>query len=148
MSGDGTVEMTGAEIGRFLETNGFGVLSLAATERPYAIPVSYAYDEIRGEFLLRLGHLDTSEKDTYLDESTPARLVVFDGTAGPRSVICDGELTELEKADLSPHRIEVLGAGETPAFGIWEADKERFDVSVHCLQETELSGRKAVSAED
>lgn len=148
MSGDGTVEMTGAEIGRFLGTSGFGVLSLAATERPYAIPVSYAYDQTRTEFLLRLGHLESSEKDGFLAESTPARLVVFDGATGPRSVICDGQLNELDKADLSPHRIEVLGAGETPAFGTWAADKTQLDVSVHCLQETELSGRKVASAGD
>lgn len=140
MPGHGTVSMSMSDMRRFLGPSGFGVLSLAADEDPYAIPVSYAFDADHSEFLLRLGHLDDSEKDVFLDESTRARLVVYEGER-PESVICDGDLRKMDKADLTPHQIHVLGDGETPAFDLWEPDIEDIDVSIHCLENTELTGR-------
>lgn len=133
--------MSMSEIGHFLGPSGFGVLSLAADDDPYAVPVSYAFDAECSEFLLRLGHLGDSEKAEFLDESTRARLVVYDGER-PESVICDGDLREMDKTELTPHQIHVLGNGETPAFDLWDADLERLDVSVHCLENTDLTGRK------
>ena len=137
----GTVSMSPSEIQQFLGPSGFGVLSLAVGDDPYAVPVSYAFDADLSEFLLRLGHLDDSEKDKFLDDATPARLVVYDGEQ-PESVICDGTLRRLDKEALTPHQIHVLGNGETPAFDLWEPDVEDLDVSIHCLENTELTGKK------
>jgi hypothetical protein len=135
------VEMTAEEITAFVADHGTGVLALPAEDQPYAVPISYAFDEEAGEFLLRLGHLDDSERDRYLDERTPARLVVYDNP-GPRSIIADGTLVEVDKADLSPEIVRVLGSGETPAFELWEEDKADIEITIHRLADTDLTGRK------
>lgn len=135
------VEMADDEIAAFVGDRGTGVLALPADERPYAIPVSYAFDGTDREFLLRLGHLDDSEKDRHLDDHAAARLIVYDEEP-LRSVIADGTLVELPKSELSPETIHTLGEGETPAFELWEEDKQELEVTIHRLEDTEVTGRQ------
>lgn len=135
------VEMTAEEITAFISDHGTGVLALPAGEQPYAVPISYAFDAETGEFLLRLGHLEDNERDRYLDGPTAARIVVYD-QPGPRSIIADGTLVEVDKSELTPETVRVLGGGETPAFELWEQGKADLDVTIHRLIDTELTGRK------
>lgn len=134
--------MDADEAAEFLASRRTGVLALPAAEKPYAIPVSYAFDDSTNEVLLRLGHLDTTEKDNYLDSPTAARIVVHDPD-GPESVIIDGTLVELDKSDLDPETIRSLGAGETPAFDLWPVDKPDLDVTIHRLTDATITGRSA-----
>lgn len=133
--------MSSEEIVAFLESKGTGVLALPAQDRPYAVPVSYAFDDRSEELLLRLGHLEDTEKDQHLDGPTPARVVVYE-PEGPRSVIVDGTLVELDPEALDPETIRSLGSGETPAFDLWPVDKPDLDVTIHRLTDAELTGRK------
>jgi hypothetical protein len=135
------VEMTAEEITSFVADHGTGVLALPAGEQPYAVPISYAFDAETDEFLVRLGHLDDSERDRYLEESTPARMVVYD-QSGPSSIIADGTLVEVDKSALTADTIRVLGDGETPAFELWEQGKADLEITIHRLVDTELTGRK------
>lgn len=124
----------------FLASKRTGVLALASADQPYAIPVSYAFDQSTEEVLLRLGHLDDTQKDEFLDGSTAARMVVHD-TNEPKSVIVDGRLVELDKTDLDPETIRSLGEGETPAFDIWPVEKPDLDVTIHRLTDATVTGR-------
>lgn len=135
--------MSREEIVAFLESRRTGVLALPSEDRPYAIPVSYAFDPDRNELLLRLGHLEDTQKDEYLDDDTHARVVVYE-PGEPRSVIVDGTLVELGAEDLDPERIRSLGSGETPAFDLWPVDKPELDVTIHRLTDAEMTGRKPI----
>jgi hypothetical protein len=80
-------------------------------------------------------------REAHLDHDVPARLIVYEDS-GPRSIIADGRLVELEKSELSPETIGTLGSGETPAFELWEEEKTDVECTIHRLVETELTGRK------
>lgn len=143
MSETGPVVMSTDEIVAFLEARRTGVLALPSDDRPYAIPVSYAFNATERELLVRLGHLDGTEKDQHLQDQPAARIVVHDDDE-PRSVIADGTLVTVEKSELSPEDIRTLGAGETPAFDLWPVDKPDLDVSIHRLTDATLTGRKPI----
>lgn len=74
MAIDQETEMTDAEIDDFLSRHETGVLSLARTDDPYAIPISYGYDEEEREFYMRMVSTPESEKRQFL-ESTAYRKV-------------------------------------------------------------------------
>ena len=140
MSDSDTVAMSAAEITAFVREHRTCVLALPSAEHPYAIPVSYAFEE-PDEFYLRLVAVEESAKHDHLEERVPARLVIHE-VDDPTSVIADGRLVSLDPAELSPEEIRTLGGGETPAFELWPVDKAELDVTIYRLVDAELTGRR------
>ncbi len=143
MAIDQETEMSDAEIDDFLGQHETGVLSLARTDDPYAIPISYGYDEDEREFYMRLVSTPESEKREFLESSPGARLVVYDEVASTyRSVIATGSLENIPPAELTPEQIAQYGDAKRPLFEIWAQGKKDLDIELYRLEPESLSGRR------
>lgn len=137
--------MSASEIDDFLSDNETGVLSLARSNEPYAIPISYGYDADSRTFYMRLVSTPDSEKREFLSSSPVTRLVVYnENNAGTRyrSVVAIGDLEAVDPGELSVDDIEQYGETRRPLFEIWGAGKDDLDIQLYKLQPTELSGRR------
>ena len=138
-------EMSASEIDDFLSDNETGVLSLARSNEPYAIPISYGYDADSRTFYMRLVSTPDSEKREFHSSSPVTRLVVYnENNAGTRyrSVVAIGDLEAVDPGELSVDDIEQYGETRRPLFEIWGAGKDDLDIQLYKLQPTELSGRR------
>lgn len=137
--------MGAAELDEFLGRQETGVLSLARTDEPYAIPISYGYDADERTLYVRLVSNPESEKRRFLASSPRARLVVYEeGEDGGtyRSVVAIGTLEEITPEELTVERIEQYGEARRPLFEIWGQSKRDLDINLYVLDPTELSGRR------
>jgi nitroimidazol reductase NimA-like FMN-containing flavoprotein (pyridoxamine 5'-phosphate oxidase superfamily) len=77
-------ELSRKETDGLLARHETGVLALARSNEPYAIPISYGYDATEQIVYLRLVSTPESEKRRFLASSPEARLVVYeqDGDIG------------------------------------------------------------------
>ncbi|MFA9425562.1 pyridoxamine 5'-phosphate oxidase family protein [Natronorubrum sp. A-ect3] len=136
-------EMTATAIDDFLGHHETGVLSLARTDEPYSIPISYGYDDDNRVFYMRLVSTLESEKRAFLDTSPSARLVVYDEQASSyRSVIATGTLENIPPAELTPSQIAQYGDAKRPLFEIWAQQKDELDIELYRLTPDSLNGRQ------
>lgn len=143
MAIDTETEMTDEEIDDFLGRHETGVLSLARSDEPYAIPISYGYDEAEREFYVRLVSTPESEKREFLGSSPDARLVVYDEDDSTyRSVIATGTLEEIDPAELTPDQIAQYGEAKRPLFEIWAEGKTDLNIELYQLVPDSLNGRR------
>ena len=71
------IEMSADEVDTFLQSQGFGVLSLARDGEAYGIPISFGYDGTQLYFvLLRPG--ERSKKEEFVRETDTASFLVYD----------------------------------------------------------------------
>ncbi|RQG88892.1 pyridoxamine 5'-phosphate oxidase family protein [Natrarchaeobius halalkaliphilus] len=137
------VEMTDAEIDEFLGRNETGVLSLARSDDPYAIPISYGYDASERAIYLRLVSTAESEKRDFLDSEPDARLVVYDEAQSTyRSVIATGALCNIPPSELTPNEIAQYGQAKRPLFEIWAQGTDELDIELYRLAPVSLEGRR------
>lgn len=135
--------MADAEIDDFLGDHETGVLSLARTDDPYAIPISYGYDDDERVFYMRLVSTPESEKRAFLESSPTARLVVYDERDSTyRSVIATGQLEDISPSELTPDQIAQYGEAKRPLFEIWAQGKEELDIELYRLDPDSLEGRR------
>ncbi len=143
MAIDQETEMTDAEIDDFLSRHETGVLSLARTDDPYAIPISYGYDDNERAFYMRLVSTPESEKRQFLESTPAARLVIYDeAESSYRSIIATGELESIEPAALTPDEIAQYGDAKRPLFEIWAQGKKSLDIELYRLVPETLNGRR------
>lgn len=137
------VEMTDAEIDDFLRRHETGVLSLARTDEPYAIPISYGYDAHERTFYMRLVSTPESEKRRFLESSPTARLVVYDEADSVyRSIVAAGTLEDIPPEALTPDQIAQYGKAKRPLFEIWAQAKDELDIELYRLDPDILEGRR------
>lgn len=135
--------LTDAEIDAVLERHETGVLALAREDEPYAVPISYGYDDDSGRFCMRLVSTPGSERERFLSGSPRVRFVVYEeGETTYWSVVATGRLETIPRADLTPEHVERYGTAERPLFEIWDAPTEDLDIDLHELVPTELTGRR------
>lgn len=143
MAIDKEIDMTDEGIDDFLAGHETGVLSLARTDEPYAIPISYGYDDENRVFYMRLVSTPESEKREFLGSSPDSRLVVYDETGSTyRSVIAVGTLENIDPADLTPDQIAQYGEAKRPLFEIWAEGKKDLDIQLYRLVPESLNGRR------
>jgi len=95
------IEMSEAEIDRFLSEQGHGILSLADDNDAYGIPISFGYDgDLLYISLLKFG--DVSQKIEYLEETDTACLTTYHASTrfDWKSVIVRGEFREVPEDDV------------------------------------------------
>lgn len=142
MAIDRRTEMTAEETDTFLGRHETGVLALARTDDPYAIPISYGYDGDRRQFFLRLVSTPESEKRQFLGSDPQARLVVYEEEDDVyRSVIAIGSLERIDPSELTVDQIEQYGEAKRPLFEIWPKQKGDLDIDLYRLSPDTLSGR-------
>ncbi|PAU85233.1 pyridoxamine 5-phosphate oxidase [Halorubrum salipaludis] len=147
------VEMSDAEVDALLSRHETGVLSLARDETPYAIPISYGFDEESRNAFLRLVSTPDSEKREFLASDPQARIVVYEeGGEGDReeyaSVVGVGTLHRVDLADLTPETIAQYGEAQRPLFEIWAEGKADLDIELYRFEPERLTGRTVVVDRD
>ncbi|WP_158059267.1 pyridoxamine 5'-phosphate oxidase family protein [Halorussus halophilus] len=138
-------EMTETMTNDFLGQHETGVLSLAESDEPYAIPISYGFDSSEQTFFMRLVSTPESEKRQYLASSPRARLVVYeesDSGATYESVVAVGSLEEIQPEELTVDHIEQYGDAKRPLFEIWGNSKQDLNIRLYKLDPEKLSGRR------
>ncbi|MDG5774875.1 pyridoxamine 5'-phosphate oxidase family protein [Haloarculaceae archaeon H-GB1-1] len=135
--------MTQSEIDDVLSRHETGVLSLARSDDPYAIPISYGYDSEHRRFYMRLVSTPESEKREFLSSSPDCRLVVYEETEPVyQSVVAIGTLEQISTDELTADHIEQYGKAKRPLFEIWAEGKEELDVQLFKLDPESMSGRR------
>jgi uncharacterized protein len=137
-------EMTREEIDELLGRHETGVLALARSDEPYAIPISYGFDAGERTFYMRLVSTPESQKRRFLASNPSARLVVYEEEgAGSvyRSVVATGTLEEIPPNELTVETIEQYGEAKRPLFEIWGRSKADLDIQLYRFVPEVLSGR-------
>lgn len=141
--------MTDAEVDALLSRHETGVLSLARDETPYAIPISYGFDEESRETYLRLVSTPDSEKREFLASDPQARIVVYEEDGDEyASVVGVGRLRRVDLADLTPESIAQYGETHRPLFEIWAEGKSDLDIELYRFEPERLTGRTVVIERD
>lgn len=142
---DQQTELTEEETDTLLGRHETGVLALARSNQPYAIPISYGYDVSERQIYLRLVSTPESEKRRFLSSSPVARLVVYEEEGDVyRSVLAIGTLEEIARSDLTVEHIEQYGKAKRPLFEIWGESRQDLDIKLYRLEPDQLSGRQVV----
>ena len=119
MPGATATAMDGLEIAEFLTGQRTGVLSMAAGDAGYAIPVSFVYDDAEPAVYLRLGFTPGSQKRRFLDAADRVSLVVYDETdEGWKSVVVEGGFEELAATSLDAAIVESVRGLDIPYFSV------------------------------
>ncbi|WP_435074784.1 pyridoxamine 5'-phosphate oxidase family protein [Halorubrum sp. HHNYT27] len=149
MAMNSEVEMTDAEVDAFLSRHETGVLSLAREETPYAIPISYGFDEESRDAFLRLVSTPDSEKREFLASSPKARIVVYEENGDAYgSVVGVGTLRRVDLDELTPETISQYGETRRPLFEIWADGKPDLDINLYRFVPDRLTGRTVVVDRD
>ena len=139
------VEMDASAVDAFLARHETGVLSLARDDAPYAIPVSYGYDEDAREAFIRLVSSVDSEKRAFLGSDPAARLVVYEEDGDEyTSIVGVGTLRRIDLDELTPETITQYGETRRPLFEIWTDGKADLDIDLYRFEPERLTGRKIV----
>lgn len=139
---DRRTEMPTAAIDDFLARHETGVLSLARSDKPYSIPISYGYAGNDGPFYIRLVSTPNSEKREFLESTPESRLVVYEEDGDTyRSVVANGILERIEVDDLRPEHIHQYGEAKKPLFEIWADATPDLDIELYELVPNSISGR-------
>ncbi len=142
MAIDRRTKMSPEETDAFLGSHETGVMSLARTDEPYAIPISYGYNASNGQFYTRLVSTPESEKRRFLDSNPDARLVVYEADGDTyRSVIATGTLVRIDPQELTVEDVQQYGDAKRPLFEIWPKQKGELDIELYRLDPETLSGR-------
>ena len=149
MATNSEVEMTDAEVDAFLSRHETGVLSLARDETPYAIPISYGFDEESRDAFLRLVSTPDSEKREFLASNPQARVVVYEEDEDTyQSVVGVGTLRRVDLDELTPETISQYGDTRRPLFEIWADGKPDLDINLYRFVPDRLTGRTVVVDRD
>ena len=141
--------MTDAEVDAFLSRHETGVLSLARDETPYAIPISYGFDEESRDAFLRLVSTPDSEKRAFLASEPQARIVVYEEDGDEyASVVGVGTLRRVDLDELTPETIAQYGETRRPLFEIWADDKPDLDIELYRFEPETHTGRTVVVERD
>jgi len=150
MASEPAVHMTEAELADFLDAAGTGVLSLAADDTPYSIPVSYGFESDDRRFYLRLGFGPDSEKTRFVDdaEDPTARLVVYDRVDDEwHSAVAEGPLTEVDDDEIDLSVVRTLRRAALPVRAAFDVPGDEVEFRMYALDPTTLTGRRASTDE-
>lgn len=139
----GRTALSPAATDEFLSDHETGVLSLANADEPYSVPVSYGYDADKRRFFLRLVSAPDSDKDRFLAASPRASLVVYEEDEPVyRSVVAEGALQKIPRAELDEEDVAQYGQAKRPLFEVWGTSLPELDVGLYRLDPETLNGRR------
>jgi len=130
------------EIGALLGTGGTGVIAFADEDEPYAIPISYGYDDDTEAFYIRCGFAPDSEKRRFVDDGVTASLVITDDTGTWRSVIARGQLTEISEPAIEGGAAQSIRRMNIPYVTIHETPATAMEFELYRLDPESVTGRK------
>ena len=133
--------MSDDAIDRLLTEQGVGVLSLAADDEPYGLPLSFGYDAPDRVYLLFVGHSETGRKVRFAEAASEASFLVFDVApdGGWQSAILRGSLERITPPEWDAAREAMADNAYRPDLLV-DVD-ERSDPRVWRLAVEDRSGR-------
>jgi len=137
------IAMDDEELVDLLGRGGTGVLSFSTDggEPPYALPVSYGFNEVSMDFYFRLAVPAGAGKADVLER--PVSFVAFERTdAGWRSAVATGRLEEVTEADYDSSALQGMWLVEIPIVDIFEYEPKEITFRYFRLPPDRLSGRK------
>lgn len=140
------VSMSDEEIAEFLTEEGYGILAFGG-ESPYAIPMSYGYDDENRQLYLHMSSFDESEKQERIDGPTPVTLVVsqYDQPDRWRSVIVDGTLVELTAQAVEQRGVlRAFANSGLASVDVFNRDLSDVSFSWYALEPSSITGRQGV----
>lgn len=152
MSDSDSVRMDEQERDAFLGVGGTGVITLSGSddESPYAVPVSYGYDESEEVFYFRLA-VDTDGGKGELS----GRAVTFvtygydddDDDEEWRSVVAKGRLRETTEPSIAVDSLAGLEHVQIPLVEIFDRPTSEITFEFYRLDPDELTSRKESSTD-
>jgi nitroimidazol reductase NimA-like FMN-containing flavoprotein (pyridoxamine 5'-phosphate oxidase superfamily) len=135
-------QLTETEIDQFLESQGFGVLSLAAEGVPYALPMSFGYDGSDRLYFVFVGYSEEWKKVTYADSTTVASFLTFDVESAEtwQSVIAAGPFERIDYEEWDAAREAMADNAFRPDLLVGDVDIQE-NPQVWVLDAEEKSGR-------
>jgi len=149
-SGEGTTEerigeaMTEDQVASLLESAGHGVLSLAADDRAYGIPISYGYDRANDRIILEFVNAGESKKEAFAGESDEVTLTVYnyEGENAWESVVVTGPLHPIDPAEVANRSAAQFFAQADDAAGeLRWSESEGVDRRWYEIRISDASGR-------
>lgn len=133
--------MDAIAIGEFLSTRQTGVLAMADAGSVYAIPVSFAYDEVGPAIYFRFASGPDSQKRRYVDGADAASFVVYDRTdEGWKSVVAEGHLESVAESNLDTAVEAAVKALQIPFFEVHRRPASELEFTIMRLDVAKLSG--------
>ena len=138
-------EMVGGTTRSLLQEHGHGVLSLAAENRAYAVPMSYAFDEPEDRLIFAFINGPDSRKEHFANHSERVTLTTYTFEASDcwESVVVTGTLEPIDDAAVSDRFASLFfdQADDAAGDARWlEAD--HLDRTWYALEITDISGRR------
>lgn len=147
MSEAEALEMDADERDDFLGAGGTGVIALseAGGAAPYAVPVSYGYDDTDGVFYFRLAVGSESEKGELSDR--PVTFVTYgERDEGWRSVVTQGRLRSTTEESVAIDSLEGLQGVRIPLVDIFGKPTTDVSFEFYRLEPSDLTTRKETPA--
>ncbi|CAI50452.1 FMN-binding domain protein [Natronomonas pharaonis DSM 2160] len=141
-------EMSNEEIDTFLSGEGYGTLAFGG-DKPYAIPMSYGYDDSERVLYMHMGLFEGSEKASRIRDQTPASLVVtrYERPDKWRSVVVEGTVSKLSRDEVREREVVTAFAkSELASVDIFVPDLSEVDFEWYMLDPETLSGRRSVGS--
>lgn len=144
MAKDSPTAMTVDERDTFLGTGGTGVISLASDDdAPYSVPVSYGYDTDTETFYFRLSAGADGPKGELSER--PVSFVTYRETEdGWQSVVCRGQLEDVEKAGIETASLAGLEQVDIPLIPMFDRPIREIAFEFYRLVPDELIGRTEI----
>lgn len=143
------VEMSDAEIDAFLTDRHVAVLCVAREREPYAVPITYYYDEDDRRFYFRLIFPPGSDKRRFMTDRPLSRLVIYDESPPEyHSVIADGQPKEVRETDVDMDYVEQFSEMMKPLFEIWREPASDLDIELYEFEPSSITGRRIETSPD
>lgn len=135
------------EIDEVLVRQGVGVLAMAESGHPYAIPMSFGYDPEKSVFPMQWGGGYEGRKTQVIEENPNVCLTVYEQAAEDeaiwRSIIITGELYEIpEEEEQQAYASIASNAQFPPDLGVWGIPFEDVEFRLFGVQEEDFTGRE------
>lgn len=140
--------MSQDEIDEFLAGEGYGTLAFGG-EQPYAIPMSFGYDDNERVLYMHMGIFEGSEKGSRIADGTSASLAVtrYERPDRWRSAIVQGSLSKLSREAVQERNVAAAFArGELASVDVFVQDLSEVEFEWYVLEPTSISGRQSVGS--
>ncbi|GGC49051.1 hypothetical protein GCM10007209_08360 [Haloferax sulfurifontis] len=139
--------LTQEEMDEALVRQGIGVLAMAESGHPYAIPMSFGYDSEKPVFPMQWGGGYESRKNRVIESNPNVCLTVYEQDAQDesiwRSIIITGELYEIpEEEEQRAYASIASNAQFPPDLGVWGIPFEDVEFRLFGLENTDCTGRE------
>lgn len=135
------------EIDEVLVRQGVGVLAMAESDQPYAIPMSFGYDSEKLAFPMQWGGGYDGRKNHAIESNPNVCLTIYEQADEDesiwRSIIITGELYEIPKKEEQQAYASIAANAEFPPdLGVWGIPFENVEFHLFGLDKADCTGRE------